>query len=90
MAKKIFCILGVIFGIALFIGIFLLAFSFSKVPLHSVGLKQNIHSKKFDSAIFLPGRYYTGLVNSFITFPTNLQYIHFGAGGTEGAVNTQS
>lgn len=88
--KKIFCYLFVIFGVICFISIFLLAFSFQKVPLNTVGIKQNIHSKSFSSNIYLPGRYYTGLVNTFITFPTNLQYIHFGTGGTEGAINSQS
>ena len=87
--KKLFCCLIVLAALLCFISIFLLAFSFPKVPMNNVGRMQNIHSKAFDSGIYEPGRYYGGLIKSFITFPTNLQQFRFGgSGATEGAIST--
>ena len=91
---RLFCILIVGAGIICFISIFLLAFSFSKVEMNQVGIRQNIHSKAFkDNTVYKSGRYYTGLVNKFITYPTTLQYIKFGSHegpSNEGPISTKT
>jgi regulator of protease activity HflC (stomatin/prohibitin superfamily) len=67
-----------------FISVLLLGFSFSTLgPLEAGVLRNTLTSQIDEETVYLQGRHFTGLMSSFVRYPTTLQTIYFGAG--EGA-----
>lgn len=51
---------------------------YKSVQYNEVGVMRNSLSKSLDKeTIYYAGRYYTGLLNSFLTYERAIQYIEF-------------
>lgn len=86
----------VIFGIVCFLvvlipSLVMFGVSFDTVEVHEIGLVYNNNFKSLSfSPVYRPGRYFLGLGQHFVIFPTDVQRFDFGGDGfTEGQdVNT--